>query len=109
MAPSTYLPALRRFSTFSDFPLCLLSSITQSPVYMAALGLVSPARGLSLRFPRFIRLREDKGTIDASTPEFLASLWRKQENKGSNSKGIDDGELVDVSPEASEVEEDAYE
>lgn len=73
------------------------------------MGLVSTSRGLSLRFPRFIRLREDKGTMEASTPEFLASLWKKQQGKGTEGKGVDDGELMDISPEASEDEEDAYE
>lgn len=76
---------------------------------MAAMGLVKTSRGLSLRFPRFIRLREDKGTAEASTPEFLASLWYKQAGKGTANKAVDDDELLDVSPEASDVEEDAYE
>ncbi|KAH8119249.1 ATP-dependent DNA ligase [Phellopilus nigrolimitatus] len=85
------------------------ADITLSPVSVAARGLVSKERGLSLRFPRFIRLREDKGLTDASSPEFLAMMWEKQENKGKKSKGIDDGELIDVSPEVSDVEEDEYE
>lgn len=71
---------------------------------VAALGLISQERGLSLRFPRFIRVREDKGLTDASTPEFLASMWRKQENRGKETKGQDDGDLIDASPEMSEVE-----
>ena len=83
-------------------------SITLSPVSVASKGLISDDRGLSLRFPRFIRLREDKKVSDASTPEFLAGMWRSQESRGKDSKGIDDGELVDVSPEVSEVE-DEYE
>lgn len=83
-------------------------SITLSPISVASLGLVSDDRGLSLRFPRFIRLREDKSVSDASTPAFLAEMWKRQENRGKVTKGIDDGELVDVSPEASEVEEDGY-
>ena len=45
---------------------------------MAAAGLVHPERGLSLRFPRFVRKRPDKGLAGASTPEFLAGLYRKQ-------------------------------
>ena len=50
-------------------------SITLSPVSVAALGLVSESRGLSLRFPRFIRVRDDKGQAieQASSPEFLAN------------------------------------
>ncbi|KFY61838.1 hypothetical protein V497_02721 [Pseudogymnoascus sp. VKM F-4516 (FW-969)] len=55
------------------------ADITISPVYTAAIGLVSEERGLSLRFPRFLKKREDKGIDEASTSDFLAGLWRKQE------------------------------
>lgn len=48
------------------------ADITLSPTYTAALGLVSDQRGLSLRFPRFVRTREDKSVEEASTPQFLA-------------------------------------
>lgn len=68
------------------------------------MGIISPKRGLSLRFPRFIKTREDKGLHDASTPEFLAGLWRTQENRGRVKGGADEGDLVDVSDEP--VEED---
>jgi DNA ligase-1 len=54
------------------------ADVTLSPTYTAAVGLVSDERGLSLRFPRFLRVREDKGVEDASTEEFLADLWWKQ-------------------------------
>ncbi|OAX84245.1 hypothetical protein ACJ72_01385 [Emergomyces africanus] len=54
------------------------ADITLSPTYTAAIGLVSEERGLSLRFPRFIRVREDKGIEEASSSEYLASLWKKQ-------------------------------
>ncbi|RYP04238.1 hypothetical protein DL764_004577 [Monosporascus ibericus] len=57
------------------------ADITLSPTYTAALGLASADRGLSLRFPRFLRRRDDKGIEEASTSEFLAGLWRKQEAK----------------------------
>ncbi|KAH8904744.1 DNA ligase I [Coniochaeta sp. PMI_546] len=57
------------------------ADITLSPTYTAAIGLVSEDRGLSLRFPRFLKKREDKGIDEASTSEFLAGLWRKQEAK----------------------------
>jgi len=55
------------------------ADITLSPTYTAAIGLVSEERGLSMRFPRFLRVREDKGIEEASTSEFLAELFRKQE------------------------------
>lgn len=57
------------------------ADITMSPTYTAAIGLVSEERGLSLRFPRFLKVREDKGIEEASTADFLAGLWRKQEER----------------------------
>lgn len=54
------------------------ADITLSPTYRAAIGLVSDERGLSLRFPRFLKVREDKSVDDASSTEFLAGLWWKQ-------------------------------
>ena len=57
------------------------ADITKSPTYLAAMGLVCDDRGLSMRFPRFLKVREDKGIDDASTAEFLAELWRKQDAK----------------------------
>lgn len=57
------------------------ADITLSPTYTAAIGLVSDERGLSMRFPRFLKKREDKGIDEASTNDFLAGLWRKQDAK----------------------------
>lgn len=57
------------------------ADVTLSPTYTAAIGLVSEDRGLSLRFPRFLKTREDKGMDEASTTDFLAGLYRKQEAK----------------------------
>ncbi|KAJ2898407.1 DNA ligase 3 [Zalerion maritima] len=54
------------------------ADITLSPTYTAAVGLVSEDRGLSLRFPRYLRKRSDKGIDEASTNSFLAALYRKQ-------------------------------
>ncbi len=58
------------------------ADITKSPTYLAAIGLVDEDRGLSMRFPRFLKVREDKSIDEASTAEFLAELWFKQEAKG---------------------------
>ena len=75
------------------------ADITQSPTYLAAIGLVSEDRGLSMRFPRFLKVREDKTIDEASTSEFLASLYRKQEAKAKpgvaaeiEADGLGDGE-----------------
>jgi DNA ligase-1 len=70
------------------------ADITISPTYTAAIGLVSDEKGLSLRFPRFLKKREDKGIDEASTSEFLAGLWRKQEAK-TPAKILDHEDEVD--------------
>ncbi|KAJ5211693.1 uncharacterized protein N7498_003339 [Penicillium cinerascens] len=57
------------------------ADITLSPTYTAAIGLVSEERGLSLRFPRFLKAREDKGIDEATSRDYLALLWRKQAEK----------------------------
>jgi DNA ligase-1 len=74
------------------------ADLTLSPTYTAAIGLVSDERGLSMRFPRFLKKREDKGIDEASTSEFLAGLWRKQEAKAPAT-------VKDVQDEGDEEEE----
>ena len=57
------------------------ADLTLSPTYTAGIGLVSDERGLSTRFPRFLKVREDKGIDEATEAEELAVLYRKQESK----------------------------
>jgi DNA ligase 1 len=54
------------------------ADVTLSPLYTAAMGLVTEERGLSMRFPRFIKIRDDKGVDEASTGKELAAMWEKQ-------------------------------
>ena len=67
------------------------ADITKSPTYLAALGMVDEERGLSMRFPRFLRVREDKSIDEASTSEFLAQLYRKQEARAKPDEDHADG------------------
>ena len=58
------------------------ADITLSPVYPAAKGLVPGVRGCSIRFPRVIRVRDDKGIEQATTPHDLAAAYQRQEARG---------------------------
>lgn len=82
----------------------VISSVTLSPVSVAACGLVSSEKGLSLRFPRFVRKRGDKDIQSASTPEFLANMWRSQQGVSKE----DDDDLMDIMISESELEEEEF-
>ena len=78
------------------------ADITLSPTYTAAIGLVSEERGLSMRFPRFLKVREDKGIEEASTNDFLAGLYRKQEARQPVEQANGKAEAGDVEGEEDE-------
>ena len=86
-------------------------SVTLSPVSVAAQGLVSVSedKGLSLRFPRFIRVREDKSVEQASSTEFLAGMYREQQERGREAAGgADDGDLIDPAPSDAGADDDDW-
>ncbi|KAJ4959815.1 hypothetical protein NE237_019725 [Protea cynaroides] len=57
------------------------ADFTISPVHQAAIGLVHPSRGISIRFPRFIRSLLDRSVDDCSTAEDIADMFRSQTRK----------------------------
>ncbi|KAL4873514.1 hypothetical protein BDV12DRAFT_79826 [Aspergillus spectabilis] len=70
------------------------ADITLSPTYPAAIGLVSDERGLSLRFPRFLKVREDKSIDEASTSDYLALLYRKQSERARAEEGTSTDQIA---------------
>lgn len=53
---------------------------------------MSAERGLSMRFPRFIKRREDKGPLESTTPQQLAKIYRDQNDPTGAGTGKKGGE-----------------
>ena len=62
------------------------ADLTLSPIYTAGSNLQKEGKGISLRFPRFIRMRPDKKTTEAITSEEIVKLYDSQAaiNKNNN-------------------------
>ena len=62
------------------------ADLSMSPIYTAGYDLTPDHRGVSLRFPRFQRIRDDKKPYEACTSEEIVKLYNSQVsiNKNNN-------------------------
>lgn len=63
------------------------ADFTVSPVHQAAVGLVHPSRGISIRFPRYVRTVADRKPDECSTSEDIAAMFCSQTRKMDVAEG----------------------
>ncbi|XP_013197539.2 DNA ligase 1 isoform X1 [Amyelois transitella] len=70
------------------------ADLSLSPAHRAAQGLVAADRGISLRFPRFVREREDKTPEQATTAQQIADMYLAQDQvRNQQTKKVDNDDF----------------
>jgi len=66
------------------------ADLSISPVHTSAIGQKADGKGIGLRFPRFLRIRDDKQPEDSTSAEQVVEMFEAQASISSNAGGRDD-------------------
>jgi len=80
MAPDVWLEACQVWEIKA-------ADLSISPVHTSAFGVKADGKGIGLRFPRFLRIRDDKTPEDSTGPDQIVEMF---ESQASVSKDKDD-------------------
>mmetsp|Transcript_33735 Transcript_33735/g.54315 ORF Transcript_33735/g.54315 Transcript_33735/m.54315 type:complete len:123 (+) Transcript_33735:1661-2029(+) len=54
------------------------ADLSISPVHKAAVGKLHPSKGIALRFPRFLRVRDDKDPESSTSADQIVEMYEAQ-------------------------------
>jgi len=63
------------------------ADLSISPVHTSAMGVKADGKGIGLRFPRFLRIRDDKGPEESTGPDQIVEMFEAQACISSNAGG----------------------
>jgi DNA ligase-1 len=66
------------------------ADLSLSPMHTSALGTIEENKGIALRFPRMIRVRDDKQPSECTNTEQITEMYRGQAAIQCNFKDDDD-------------------
>merc|ERR1712217_901000 len=66
------------------------ADLSISPVHTSAYGVKADGKGIGLRFPRFLRVRDDKGPEDSTSAEQIVDMFEAQATIQGDKGGDDD-------------------
>merc|ERR1712039_997278 len=60
------------------------ADLSISPVHTAAMGTKADGKGIALRFPRYLRIRDDKSPEESTSSEQIVDMYEAQATVGND-------------------------